>query len=360
MIDPHRLRQAADAVPAGEPTAERDLWARGRRRRRLRRAATAGATAIVLTVGTASAMTLLPADQIVVSDLAGQSEGEAETPAVEGTPIEIDERLLRAVAPYDHASMIDMDALLLRLHHLEDVQVAACMRERGVDVEDPVPYPAPHPDDRGLQAYAGDQWPHVEWLLEDGLPYASTLDTGVDAPPHPFEGLSEHDAEVHGLCLNGGEPLDLATRPVDGVTLHPAMKAFGDLTVAWERERARIDADSALEPLRDQFRSCLEDAGVGPVHTADPTHFFGHVNGLVQQLAADPDLTPETFDAAAREVHEQWGRRWASCGRDFFELREQLRAGERRDAFLDQHADQIAELAALLEEADDVADGGER
>lgn len=52
--------------------------------------------------------------------------------------------------------------------------------------------------------------------------------------------------------------------------------------------------------------------------------------------------------AEMRAIDEKFGKLYAECGRDLFETREQLRSGERRTDFLDDHAQEIGELKDLI------------
>lgn len=356
-IDAHRLRDAARHTRPDRPaTPGRDLWDRGRRRRVVRRLTAGTTAALVLVAGTTSAAALLDRPSPPVPDVAATPtdasdagdttppDREAEQPT---TLDDVDDAILRGVAPFDHDSVLDRDELGDQVGYLENLVLAACLRDAGEDVADPAP---PEPVDRGdpaAQEYDGDGFPDVDRLEAEGLPYVRSEAVDVDHVPPGVLDLRDVDLEIVQSCrvtITGEDAL--RDQPDVPRALHPAGDLRDALGRAWRAVLDDIDRTDEVRTLVDDVGACLLDAGV-PAQHASTEEFFGHVNAL--RMAAMEAAGDEAVEEQRAVMREQ-GQLWAACGRDLFEARERLRGGERRDAFLEEHATTIVELAAHIDE----------
>lgn len=256
-------------------------------------------------------------------DTSASASASAEAVAgLEGVEME----LLNAVAPYDHASAADSRIVRSNLLHVAMTTVVECVNDRGEAVEPP--RPPEHDREQAMHA-ANAEFPFVEALERDGLRMQSVEDpeqgspaSGQVAPETPEQEEAaeacHQDEEVSEVLANEGR--------------------YGDLGSEWHAVLEEIDASDEVKELSSQFSECLRDEGVPRESTPTEVAFLSHVDTLLVEAARGEQ----------EGIAEAYGQLYVHCGRELFETRERLRAGERRIEFLQEHADAIHELNDLL------------
>ena len=343
------LEREADAVPTLRGNFDK-VRRSGRRRLFARRAGTttAAAFAFALALGPIALLsdggTQLDASQgggVPAMSLSGQttvttttlqttttlsSEPDAtgDVGGVAGSAgIEVD--VASAVAPFDHESAVESQLLGLLLANFgaEGVQyLHDCMAERGFEGP-PEAIVIPTRDDPIF--IANLQFPPIAMLAAEGF----TVLPGTPSSPEDFIEQPERNAAARSCSANADEHF-LSTDNARASELYTTIRS------AWERVLTEVDGSDDLRPLASEFSACLVDEGVPSDHAISEGRYLGYVDFLIAEGA----------DRIA--VYEQYGKLYAECGTELFTAREELRSGERRTEFLDEHADAISELAELV------------
>ncbi|MBK5224018.1 MAG: hypothetical protein JJE52_14325 [Acidimicrobiia bacterium] len=303
-----------------------------------------GAAAASLVVVAAAAGVWLAAgdDEVVMPATGGPSDATGadtvesdlvESDLVESDPFELpaiepfDGDVAAAVAPFDHDSNVDSQLLELWVAAYRDRAGDECLVAQGradLVVERPLPLDR---DDPLLVANAA--FPDPELLAAEGL---------VVPPGTPFD-PTEPTPGDDALVVQGCNEQVVSS----GADVVHIGQLFAVLRAGWARELELIDTTSEVEAAAAALGSCLRDQGIPAEYTSEPRRFFGYVDSLRRALADDVDRQ----DAVIRLEH---GRLYAECGASsgYFTVREQMRSGDRRTAFLAEHAPEIDELTALV------------
>ncbi len=233
-----------------------------------------------------------------------------------------------AVAPFDHESNVDSH-ILGRLvgNYGADWQqyVSDCMAEQGFDEPEwPV---APSRDDPML--ISNWQFPPVDAFAADGFPVLP----GTPSSPEDFVEQPERSAASLSCEASAGERF-LTTDDARASELYRTIRS------AWEEVLTEMDDSDEIGALVGGFGSCLVDEGIPVEYTTSVERYLGYVDSLL--VDSDDDATK------IAEIHKEYGKLYAECGRELFETREQLRSGEQRVAFLEEHAEAIRELTDLI------------
>lgn len=250
---------------------------------------------------------------------------------------------LDAVAPYDHDSYLNFSEFQLDLDLERQRRIADCVRAEGID-DYPI-YKSPFDrSDRANEAYSRGQFPRVDLIEAEGFPFVEGLPDAEQPEP-----IDEAAIEVAARCvadLRGlsDDPDNWENEDVQEIV--PEAALHDDLFVAWQ---AVIDEIETLPEVRqevERFGECLVDLGIPTDNATGPeSAFFSYVDQLRMQTIEEAGHEANDEQEA---IMRQYGQMWAGCGRDLFELREQLRSGERREAFLQEHEATIIELYAAV------------
>jgi hypothetical protein len=197
----------------------------------------------------------------------------------------------------------------------------------GVGFDGPEPVVLPSRDDPFL--ISNMHFPPTDLLAAEGF----VLLPGVPSSPDDFVEDPERDAAA-AACTVEGEVLY-------GSNGSRASELYGTIRGAWEEVLTDVDNTAEVRAALAKFSSCLVDEEIPDQHTGSLLRHLGYVDSLL--AAADDDR------AQMLQVHEDFGELYAECGRELFKTREQLRSGDQRDAFLDEHAEEIGELSDLIE-----------
>lgn len=253
-----------------------------------------------------------------------------------------------AVAPFDHES--NVDSMLLG-HVVSNFgsdgwqYLSDCMTEQGFDPPELVQFPS-RDDPFHISV---PRFPPIDTFAIDGFPVLPA----IHSPPADSSGPEYEEAAR--ACT---ETTEKHFRGTDNAR---AWELYNTVRSAWEDVLTDIDASDEVRPLAVEFGSCLEDSGIPHEYTV-PNHpsrayvegtlgaYLGYVDSLLGTNARPGDEPVTSVERA--EIHEEYGMLYAECGRELFETREQLRSGERRDAFLAEHADAIRELSDLVQGAE--------
>lgn len=209
------------------------------------------------------------------------------------------------------------------LSHQQVGDYAKCLRDAGFPDRAPdVHSELPDRDDPFLASHW--QFPDVEALASDGFPYIQGSPAELDEEP---PGPAFYEANQRCRALINSSLEDLALR-------------FAGARAEWEKILEVIENDPAVAEAKSAFTACLHDAGLQPA--PDHDDYSRYLNGLIQSTEDEQELATILRDE---------GILYAECGRDLFELREQLRSGEGRDAFLNENQDLIDDLSELLARA---------
>jgi len=253
----------------------------------------------------------------------GETPGDGGTGVVVGL-VEVEVDVSNAVAPFDHDSNVDGLLLEFSLSKVRTQLISDCRVAEGFP---PVSIsPLPDRDDPMLMANA--TFPHIEALAASGFPnLPGTPGSPEDSRPRP-----EEEAAASRQCAEQVDASD-----------HDVIAAYGlyaSIRSAWEVVLAEVDATAEIQSLVVGFASCLVADGIPSTNARSEGSFLGYVDSLLAATGADESAWPE--------IRERMGKLYVECGRELFEARERLRAGERREAFLAEHQEAIRELSELL------------
>lgn len=347
------LEREADAVPTLRGNFDK-VRRSGRRRLLARRAGTttAAAFAVALALGpiallggggteldaaqgggapgmSLSGQTTVTTTTIqTTTTLSSESDATGDVGGVAGSAgSEVD--VVSAVAPFDHESAVESHILELLLSNFGEEgrqYLSDCMAESGFEGP-PEVIVIPDRDDPIL--IANLQFPPIAMLATEGF----AVLPGIPSSPEDFIEHPERNAASRS-CSAKADVHFFATDDARASLLYTTIRS------AWEEVLDEIDASDELRPLASEFSACLVDAGVPSNNASSVGRYLGYVDSLIADGA----------DRAA--VSEEYGKLYAECGTDLFTAREQLRSGERRTEFLDEHAAEISELAELLSASD--------
>jgi len=254
---------------------------------------------------------------------ADTTSGETPEDVIVGL-VEVEVEVSNAVAPFDHDSNVDGLLLEFSLSRLRTQLISDCRVAEGFP---PVSIsPLPDRDDPILMANLA--FPHIEALAEGGFPNLP----GTPGSPEDSRPRSEAETAASRQCA---EDIDASDRDVI-----VAYELYASMRGEWEVVLAEIDATAEIRSLAVGFSSCLVAEGVPTTNARSEGSFLGYVDSLLAATGADESAWPE--------IRERMGKLYVECGRELFEARERLRAGERREAFLTEHQEAIRELSELL------------
>lgn len=274
---------------------------------------------------TVTTTTAPPSTTTTLTPQTTTSEGLGAVPAV----VEVD--VSRAVAPFDHESNVDSGLLgrLVADRGTDWLQfVDDCMAERGFVFDWQEREVAPSRDDPML--VSNPQFPPIDALAAEGFPVLP----GTPSSPEDFVDPPEGHSAAAQACSAEAEQ---RFRTADDAR---AEDLYATVRGAWEEVLTEIDASDEVNALVVGFGSCLVEEGI----PAEYSNSLGRYLGYVDSLRVDADAAKDA------EILKEYGKLYAECGRDLFETREQLRTGELRVAFLDEHADAISELTDLVKD----------
>jgi len=233
-----------------------------------------------------------------------------------------------AVAPFDHESNVESMLLEIGIQSVWNEKlsyIGECMA--GVGFDGPKPVVLPRRDDPFL--ISNMQFPPTDLLATEGF----ALLPGVPSSPDDFVENPERDAATFECTVEGE-----ALYGSDGSR---ASELYGTIRSAWEEVLTDIDSTVEVRAALGEFSSCLAVEDIPDQHTDSLERYLGYVDSLL--MAADDDSTE------MRSIHEEYGKLYAECGRELFDTREELRSGDQRISFLDDHSDEIRELTNLID-----------
>lgn len=252
----------------------------------------------------------------------GESSPTTEGGSTAGLP-GVDVDVTNAVAPFDHPSFVDSVLLEIAIGQVRTREINECMAAEGFDP--PPPSGLPDRDDPSLVSNL--TFPFVKRLAAQGFV------RGRSDAPSPGDAQEPAGGEIDAL-IACGEELER-----DGTDSTALQETFGAVRGAWEEVLASIDASDEIAVLVGEFGECLRAQGIPPESSDSEGSFLVYVDMLILE-ADDPDRTAE--------IDRTMGKLYVECGRDLFERREQLRSGDLRESFLNEHAAAIQELNEQL------------
>jgi hypothetical protein len=253
----------------------------------------------------------------------GETPGDGGTGAVVGL-VEVEVEVSNAVAPFDHDSNVDGLLLEFSLSKLRTQLISDCR----VAEEFPPVSISPLPDRDDPMLMANLAFPDIEALAEGGFPNLP----GTPGSPEDSRPRSEAETAASRQCA---EDIDASDRDVI-----VAYELYASMRSAWEVVLAEIDATAEIRSLVTGFSSCLVVEGIPTTNARSEGAFLGYFDSMLAATGADESAWPE--------IRERMGKLYVECGRELFEARERLRAGDRREAFLREHEAAIRELSELL------------
>lgn len=240
-----------------------------------------------------------------------------------------------AVAPFDHESSVESVLLEVGIESVWSERlsyISACMADAGFDGPEPVVLPSR--DDPIL--ISNWQFPPTDLLAASGFVFLPGEPAGPnELSPNDYVEDPARDAAA-AACSTEEASLNLDSDRTR------ASELYGDLRGAWERVLTDIDNSAEVQMELAGFSACLVDNDIPAQYTTSLERYLGYVDSLLMTAGDIDDY------AEMRAIDEKFGKLYAECGRDLFETREQLRSGERRTDFLDDHAEEISELKDLI------------
>ena len=238
--------------------------------------------------------------------------------------VEVEVEVSNAVAPFDHDSNVDDLLLGFGLSRVRVGLINDCLAAEGF----PPIHLAPLPDRNDPILMANWAFPYLDALAESGFPNLP----GTPGSPEDSRQRSEAEAAASRQCA---EEVDASDHDVI-----VAYELSASIRSAWEVVLAEIDATAEIQSLVVGFSSCLVAEGIPATNARSEGSFLGYADSLLAATGADETAWPE--------IREWMGKLYVECGRELFEARVRLRAGERREAFLTEHQEAIRELSDLL------------
>ena len=229
------------------------------------------------------------------------------------------------MAPYDAESAVSLSWMIRLRQNFEDGILDDCVERLGVE-RIGLEYP-PSPREVVIGHFLPD-FPYLERLKSDGFP----------VPLH----WRFPDMDTGHVILTDEQQAAVATCDAEDETLSAAQTIIGryePISAAWFGVLAEVDQHPEIVALREEFSECVIDGGIRPEYAADEGDFLLAVDEVTLSLADD-------LAAVEREGREL-GQLYYRCGVELFEREIELRL-ERRDAFLDEHWDDIVEMSQLL------------
>jgi hypothetical protein len=273
---------------------------------------------------------------LAVASCSALSAGDGETfdedstgvavAALSGVAIDVS----NAVSPFDHESGVDSFLLssALTRHRPDERQfLSDCLAAEGFTLW-LAKGPLPARDDPML--ISNWHFPQVDALASEGFVQLP----GTPGKPEDFQGRPPKQDAAEQACIAAMED---QFRDSDRTR---ALELYWSMRIPWGDVLDEIDDSAEVRDLVQGFSACLADEGV-PVESAiDELHFLSYVDELLWRA--------DDVAATEAEIHVRLGKLYVECGRELFETKEQLRSGERRTAFLAEHAETVRELSDLL------------
>lgn len=264
-----------------------------------------------------SPLPLVTTTTVIQDDVAGD-----DVVVVDLSDIAISE----AVAPFDHDSNVESMLLTYGIDAMQNPRFASveqCMVDAGFGGYRPQ---VTLPDRNDPILAANLQFPATDELAEVGFPKLS----GIPASPDEFTPNPARDEAIQRCTTSEESPQEYS----EAVDLYNKIR--GD----WEGVLTEIDELPDVQSKLNDFGACLVAADIPAEYTTGLGRYLGYMDSLLAELDADSPMQDT--------ILEEYGKLYASCGRDMFETREALRSGERRTTFLSGHASEIAELTLIL------------
>lgn len=260
----------------------------------------------------------------------GEQDGGVSAGAVSAGLSGVAVDVSNAVAPFDHESNVDSQLLSRAVNRPgpDELQfLSDCLAAEGFAM--PQAWGSlPKRNDPML--ISNWQFPQVEALATDGfvpLP-------GTPGGPEDFQDRPAAQDAAEQVCFAAMED---QFRISDRAR---AYELYGLLRSRWEEVLDEIDGSDEVRVLVQGFGACLRDEGVPVESTVTELHFLSYVDELLYKA--------DDVSADEEEIRVRLGKLYVECGRELFETKRQLRSGERRAAFLAEHAEAIRELSDLL------------
>lgn len=273
---------------------------------------------------------------IVVASCSAQSAGDgdpfdgestgAASAALSGVAIDVS----NAVAPFDHESGVDSFLLSSALDRPgpDELQfLLDCLAAEGFTLQK-VWGPLPKRDDPML--ISNWYFPQLEALALEGFVQLP----GTPSKPEDFQGRPPKQDAAEQACIAAMED---QFRDSDRTR---ALELYWSMRIPWGDALDEIDGSAEVRDLVRGFSACLVDEGVPVESAVSELHFLSYVDEVLWRA--------DDVAATEAEIHVRLGKLYVECGRELFETKEQLRSGERRTAFLAEHAETIRELSDLL------------
>lgn len=251
----------------------------------------------------------------------------------------VDPSVTNAVAPYDHESGVDSQMLeesiarsqlLSFLPALND-----CLTAQGYDPEPPLPEPPARDDPIHVSNW---QFPPIEDLLAEGFVNPSTGDESDVEDPR------DHTVEAEEARRARRAAVDLCSQqigyPTTAEEMGDAHRLYWSVLLSWNQVLTEIDNTDEVREATARFSVCLQDDGVPEHWTTSTTAYLSYVDEVL--YAQDGDLEKEAA------VRREYGMRYGRCAKDLFAVKQVLRTGELRSAFLVEHEAAIRELASIV------------
>ncbi len=270
------------------------------------------------------------------------SPGDSTTPGSSGSSFGlagVDPSITNAVAPYDHESNVDSQLLEGYISRLEQLRLLPALNEclAGEGYE-PVAPPAELPGRDDPIWVSNWQFPPIETLIAEGFVTPDGYQESAEEDPRNRTAESEAarlaQREARDRCrLQAGAPTTDAEMGLEH-------RLFSSLRSTWEEVLVGIDDSDDVRDATTKYSQCLRDEGVPAQYTSPVTAFLGFTDATRAAQDGDPQK-----DA---EVQEDFGKLYGRCAQDLFSVKERLRSGELRSAFLAEHEVTIRELASIV------------
>lgn len=248
---------------------------------------------------------------------AGSNEVSSGEPSDSNAP-----RVADVVAVFDSYSSVQNQRIEAFISRELAIATNECLLDEGAE---PLTLsPMPGIDDPIWQA--NKNFPDIEALELNGFIEVP----GTPAKPEDFVGNSaERDAQL-ARCQ--------AVATQNRADMTQALELWQNLTAAWWPTLEELENNEALLDLTESFSACLVSEGIPAESSEHEGRFLGYLDSVIRSND-DP--------IARTDIRREMGQLYAHCGRDLFEARVELRLPH-REAFLDAHQDEIAELDSLL------------